>query len=216
MLTFGNLKSPYLNSSDAPDIGGQGLAQAQRDELIHGAGPALVADATARGALVTNTDAFNGLIVVQLDTGEIFLRFGAAWIPLGTNRWVMKRVASQSHTSTGNWQTLDPDTVVLAPTGLFTEAAGTITCVVAGTFRIRYRVQFAGNATGNRGIRLRKATVVQQEDLRASAAATVETGMIDEAIITLAAADTIDVQAFQSSGGNLNLTQGQVAIERIL
>lgn len=87
MLEFGNLKMPYLDGPDEPDIGGQALAQAQRLELVSGAGVALVPDLAGRAGLVTDTDAFDGLLVMQTDIHYLVLRSGSTWRPVGMPRF---------------------------------------------------------------------------------------------------------------------------------
>lgn len=84
MLTWGNLKSPYLDDPDVPDIGGQALAQAKRDEIIHGAGPALAADSGTVTSLMAS-DGFNGLLMMQQDTAQVWARKAGATIPLPVN-----------------------------------------------------------------------------------------------------------------------------------
>lgn len=139
MLEFGNLQMPYLDSSDAPDIGGQALAQAQRLELISGAGVAFVADATARAALVTNGDAFNGLLVMQLDTYGLYLRKAGAWklmeLPWTTYVPTIANFSSTSPTITGKYAVAGGIVQALVQaklgTGTITVAAASATLPVA-------------------------------------------------------------------------------------
>lgn len=84
MLLWGNLKSPYLDDGEKPDIGSQALEQAKRDEIIHGAGPALAADAGTVTSLMAS-DGFNGLLLMQQDTAQVWARKAGATIPLPVN-----------------------------------------------------------------------------------------------------------------------------------
>lgn len=81
MPTTGAAKYPYPNASAVPDVPADFLILGQRIAKMNGAGIAYVADATARAALVTNTDAFNVLVVAQTDTGEYWKYDGTDWIP---------------------------------------------------------------------------------------------------------------------------------------
>lgn len=135
MLEFGNLKMPYLNSGDAPDIGGQALAQAQRLDLVSGAGVALVDDSPARAALVTDGDAFDGLLVEQLDTHALYQRIGSAWVllmrPTADYTPTISNFtsASTAATKTGRWSASAGrgDVAVRAKLGTGTITVGDVT-----------------------------------------------------------------------------------------
>jgi hypothetical protein len=87
MPTTGAGKFPYPNSSAAPDVPGDLLLLASRVDKIAGAGTGWTADATTRAALVTATDAFEGMTVYQNDTGARWRYLSAAWVAEDTG-WV--------------------------------------------------------------------------------------------------------------------------------
>jgi len=76
--TRGRLKLPIPVGGDAPAIPADFGSLADRINVVSGAGVVFVADATARAALVTNADVFNGLYVYQDDTKETW-RYFSGW-----------------------------------------------------------------------------------------------------------------------------------------
>lgn len=85
MPDYGDPQYPYPNASDVPDGPAAFLSLVQRAALINGAGIASTANATTRAALVTNGDAFAGLVVLQVDTLEFWLYDGTDWLPFPRN-----------------------------------------------------------------------------------------------------------------------------------
>jgi len=77
MPTTGVSKQPYPNASAVPDVPADLLLLAQRVDLF--AGTAQVANSSERAALVTNSNVFEGMLVVQRDTGETYRYSSAAW-----------------------------------------------------------------------------------------------------------------------------------------
>lgn len=80
MPTTGSGKFPYPNSSAVPDVPADVLLLAQRMDLI-ASGWTVCADATARAALVTNGDAYEGLHVYQIDTKVEYIYLSLVWVP---------------------------------------------------------------------------------------------------------------------------------------
>ncbi len=82
-----------------------------------------------------------------------------------------------------------------------------ITISVAGKYRLTAGIKFAANATGNRAARflLNGATVIAEDHCFASTGGTEVTSFTLCAERNFAATDFIEVQAFQSSGGALNV-----------
>lgn len=80
MPDTGSGQWPYPNSSATPDVPADVLLLAQRIDLM-ASGWTVTANATTRGALVTNGDAYEGLHVYQIDTKVAYLYTGSAWIP---------------------------------------------------------------------------------------------------------------------------------------
>jgi hypothetical protein len=78
MPEYGSGQWPYPNSSATPDVPADVLLLAQRIDLMS-SGWTVTANATTRGALVTNGDAYEGLRVYQIDTGVAYRYTGSAW-----------------------------------------------------------------------------------------------------------------------------------------
>lgn len=79
MPTTGSGLFPYPNSSAVPDVPADILLLAQRVEKI-ASGWTVCADATARAALVTAGDAYEGLHVFQIDTRVLYEYLSTAWV----------------------------------------------------------------------------------------------------------------------------------------
>lgn len=108
-----------------------------------------------------------------------------------------------SHATSGAWQKVvwnsveDDDNVLVV--------SGTFTAKVAGEYHFKSAVCFANNTTGYRATRLKKnsSTVkVSAEEPVVSDVTSVDLNIG----ITLAAGDTLELEAFQSSGGALDMT----------
>lgn len=122
------------------------------------------------------------------------------------------RSASQSHTTSGNWETIS------FPSGSAVERWDTdnmhdlstnpsrINCPTPGKYRITAGVQFAANATGQRGLRLLRNGVSVMSDVVVDTAASGNTNLVITVEFDMqAGTDYAEIQAFQSSGGALNL-----------
>lgn len=79
MPTTGSGLFPYPNSSAVPDVPADILLLAQRIDLM-ASGWTLCADSTARAALVTNSYAYEGLHVYQIDTKAVYVYKSSAWV----------------------------------------------------------------------------------------------------------------------------------------
>lgn len=82
-----------------------------------------------------------------------------------------------------------------------------LTCQTAGLYLIIANIEFDANATGHRMIRLRlnATTNIARTETPAVATAATTTNIIVSTIYNLAVSDFIEVQVFQTSGGNLNI-----------
>jgi hypothetical protein len=78
MPDTGSGQWPYPNSSATPDVPADVLTLAQRIALMS-EGWTVTANATTRAALVTDSNAFEGLHVYQIDTGMTYVYRSAAW-----------------------------------------------------------------------------------------------------------------------------------------
>lgn len=98
----------------------------------------------------------------------------------------------------------------------FTHSAGVLTCVNAGTYRVRLSASIAANATGNRGARLLgSGSLGSRATIIASLGAAFDQTVEVEWVVTLAANDTITAQVFQNSGSALTVL-GHILLERVV
>ena len=82
---------------------------------------------------------------------------------------------------------------------------GRLTCKTAGIYSVFASVSFAANATGIRELRFLVNGSVTHGSVRLAAASSGKTNLVSTVQLSLAVNDYIEVQVFQSSGGNLNL-----------
>jgi hypothetical protein len=94
MPTTGSGKWPYPNSSAVPDVPADILLLAQRIDLMS-SGWTMTATTTTRTALVTNSNAYEGLTVYQIDTGATYRYTSSAWVLL----YLPKTTYTPSYTS---------------------------------------------------------------------------------------------------------------------
>jgi hypothetical protein len=121
---------------------------------------------------------------------------------------------TQSHTTTGAWQ------AVVFNSERFDQAGGAastqhdtasntsrLTCRYAGVYQITGSLEFASNGTGQRGIELRLnagASPIQRSQLVMAADDSIGRCGITT-LYALAVNDYVELFAFQSSGGALNI-----------
>lgn len=202
MLEFGNLQMPYLDSPDAPDIGGQALAQAQRLELISGAGVALPADAAALAALVTNGDAFNGLLAEQLDIHRLQLREASAWFPVAGVMPALEMTDTATQTVStlaiiAAWATTEYQSTLPTP------ASGVFTPGIAGRYAVSAYLKTAAGSGIASYIELRKNSTAL---VRASDGASAASGghLVVATEVVLSASDTLSLWAFRGTSGTVS------------
>jgi|688.fasta_scaffold31783_8 hypothetical protein len=111
---------------------------------------------------------------------------------------------SGAHTSTGNTQTVASwNSVVQDTHGIFNATSGVAIIPVSGTYLINSIISFNANSTGSRASGIVRNTVqVNESNIYVSFSD--RPRMLCFALIKCNAGDTINTQAFQSSGGNLN------------
>lgn len=116
--------------------------------------------------------------------------------------------AAISHTTSGSTQYLTFnserfDTDTMHSTAVNT---GRVTATTAGKYAVWGMGEFASNATGQRGFSIRlSGTTTIAATLADSSAATVFQGIVST-FYALAATEYVELGAFQSSGGALNVT----------
>ncbi len=202
MLEFGNLQMPYLDSPDAPDIGGQALAQAQRLELISGAGVALPADAAALAALVTNGDAFNGLLAEQLDIHRLQLRGASAWFPVAGVMPALDVTDTATQTVStlaiiAAWATTEYQSTLPTP------ASGVFTPGIAGRYSVSAYLKTAAGSGIHSYIELRKNSTVVDSSSGGSSGSSGEKLNV-AADVVLSASDTLSLWAFRGTAGTVS------------
>ena len=114
---------------------------------------------------------------------------------------------SGTHTSTGNWQDVSSfDSSSTSTHGNFNTATGVYTVAVSGDYLVSSNVGFASNSVGFRGIRILKTGGVSTGvGVFMSPISGAQTNIATSGIVRgLVAGDTLYMQAYQSSGGNLN------------
>jgi hypothetical protein len=112
---------------------------------------------------------------------------------LTTGTWTTLSLNSEDWDSDGFHDTSTNNSRLTVPTG------------AGGKYLLAASVQFASNSAGLRGVRFLKGgtTVVGGLDLRNATSSTAN--FIVSAVVNLSAGDYVELQAFQSSGGNLNV-----------
>jgi hypothetical protein len=111
---------------------------------------------------------------------------------------------SGAHTSTGNTQTVASwNSVVQDTHGIFNATSGIATIPVSGTYLINSLISFNANSTGSRASGIVR-NGVQANESNIYVSFTDRPRMLCFALLKCSAGDTINTQAFQSSGGNLN------------
>lgn len=116
--------------------------------------------------------------------------------------------AAISHATSGAWQALTFDNERFDTDTMHSTAdnTGRITFTTAGTYLIGGHIEFAANATGQRGIAIGNGTVYLAQQLVDAAAAGV-TALSVAALYAVTAGSYVDLSAYQSSGGALNVTR---------
>ncbi len=223
MPTIGSGKFPYPNSSAVPDVPADILLLTQRVDKM-ASGYTICADAAARAALVTNSDAYEGLHVYQIDTKVEWLYTSSAWVPASASA-ILGRVVRSSATpalasgafgdlsTTANWSTTAPQAQNVG----FAAYSNGWTIPVTGVYRISYQVLSAASIAILCGITINKSSSVATTDLRvASTASPVQSvsapGGSEE--IYLVAADVLRLFAISASGTPaLSASQGSFTVE---
>lgn len=95
-------------------------------------------------------------------------------------------------------------------------ASGYVTAPVAGLYRIRGMVAFVANVTGNRGLRLRIVGSTTYEEPVQGSVSGWPMCIQAQRVVALTAGQQIAMEAYQNSGGALNISAGaQLSIELI-
>lgn len=118
-------------------------------------------------------------------------------------RVVLTMDSGQSHTSTGNWQDITGFTEDEDDFNLFDPSTGVFTCPDNDIYKVQGSVEFATNSTGKRALGVFDGTTRQSSaSFDASSAGNIVLPFSQP--INCMDGDTWSLQAFQSSGGNLN------------
>lgn len=110
------------------------------------------------------------------------------------------RNAALSHTSSGQWQKITLDAENWDVFGEFT--GGTFTAKVAGKYQVNGHVRFSANATGTRIVGIFVNGTLRAEGGGEAGTAQISSLSVSD-ILALAVGDTVELWAYQNSGGNL-------------
>ena len=110
-----------------------------------------------------------------------------------------------NHNSTGNWLTVPFDTEEYDD-GVFASNTFTVPQGMPGLWHLEARLEFAGDATstGRREIRFRKNGATTIDNHVQGTPGTTAVSLSMSTIVKLAGNDTVILEAYQNSGGNLN------------
>lgn len=176
------------------------LADAAAGRTALGLGTAAVKDVPASG------NASSGQVVLGSDT-----RLGAG-STVFTGAKAM-RTAVQSHNTSGSWLTVLWDTEEFDTDAFHDNSTDTnrltVPTAMGGKYLLIANVCFAANGTGIRGVQINKNSTTANTNVLAQSSTPAATGISGDfqaiTMVALTAGDWISVNAFQNSGGNLNI-----------
>jgi hypothetical protein len=188
------------------------LADAADDFLVASAADTFVRKTLAETGAILEGDLDHGNIQGLADDDHTSYHTDAraeTWLTALQDRAKVDLVTSAfTHNSSGNWLPVtwsaeDFDDDAMHDTSTNSER---ITIQTTGTYLIGGNVRFAANATGERGIRVTDGTTVLGLGVRFDAAGSGATQMNVATIHNMTAAEYVQLEVFQNSGGNLNVT----------
>ena len=143
---------------------------------------------------------------------------GVGVTPSPTNHLVFCTFYNTAHTADGNWQTITGyDAAAVNVGGSFNVTTGIFTAPATGSYLIAASIANDANATGIRAGRIvvDGSTPFAGGELVASASA--NSSVFPTCILSLTSGQTVELQGFQNSGGNLNyyLNYNQLSIARV-
>lgn len=127
-------------------------------------------------------------------------------------------LASATHTSTGNWQTLPSSTWTTVKDSTASFLNGTYTIPSSGDYRVSGAVVFAANGVGIRAARIiAGGTTYPVTSGIAAHSLDDNFCLLNQTVTNLKAGDTIVIQGYQNSGGNLSYSTNatRVIIEKL-
>jgi hypothetical protein len=127
---------------------------------------------------------------------------------------------SGSQTSNNAWQDVASwDAITFDTTGSFNTSTGVYTVPVSGKYRVYGALGFTANTTGVRGVQVLKNGSAYSVGGFFSASSSQDMALPFSVLVDCAAGDSLKIQGFQSSGGNLAYATGagttNLAIERV-
>lgn len=136
---------------------------------------------------------------------------------------VLLQTVSTQTLTTATWTTItwdNPASANMVDTyGGYVPGSSTsrYTAVVAGTYRIRGLVNFTFNATGLRGAKiLKNGSVIQGSSDRRAAPSVTGSTPTCEWFVPMLVSDYVEIQGYQSSGGNLTTSVDSDACSSML
>lgn len=117
--------------------------------------------------------------------------------------------AAITHDSSGSWKTLTFNSEHWDTDSIHSTSTNTdrLTCVTAGRYLVFGHVEFAANGTGVRSIRITKNGVRVASAIANNVTASFNHNMSLCTVVDMAATDYVQLDAYQNSGGNLNITR---------
>jgi hypothetical protein len=153
-----------------------------------------------------------GMLIFRTDIGGFERHTGTVWVP-DRAKWASFRTSALA-IGNASWATVTFSSSQNLRGGAVSEqSSGNHTIAHTGLYRIEAGFMWAANGVGNRGVRIRSGSTVLVESIIQSFDTNGRGQSLSLPAIPLTLGDTINVQAFQNSGGALNLTQASIVIE---
>jgi hypothetical protein len=193
-------KRPYWLPTDDAALAEYFKEIADRDALISGAGVAAAADSAALTALVSNTDAFDGLLASLISDHQLRMFIsGSASVAVAGNMPALDVSDTANQTVStlaiiSAWATTEFQKTLPSP------SSGVFTPGIAGRYSVSAYLQTAAGSGVASYIELRKnATAIARDSDGASGSNGSHLNVATEVVLT--ASDTLSLFAFRSASG---------------